>query len=66
MGVWGYGGWAGGVRLGEGRQEYKHFMNKQLSLTHVEKRDGLMNVIGWMKRYAVVTRLLFCQLLSLA
>ena len=36
MGVWGYGGWAGvGVRLGEGRQENKHFMNKQLSLTRV-------------------------------
>ena len=32
MGV-GLGG--GGVRLGEGRQENKHFMNKQLSLTHV-------------------------------
>ena len=34
MGVRGLG-WGGGVRLGEGRQENKHFMNKQLSLTHV-------------------------------
>ena len=36
MGVRGVGlGGGGGVRLGEGRQENKHFMNKQLSLTHV-------------------------------
>ena len=34
MGVRGLG-WGGGVRLGEVRQENKHFMNKQLSLTHV-------------------------------
>ena len=35
MGVRGLGCGGGGVRLGEGRQENKHFMNKQLSLTHV-------------------------------
>ena len=40
-------GLGGGVRLGEGRQENKHFMNKQLSLTH-ERKERWTDECDWM------------------